>query len=160
MTSCRAPRFYLFEGLVEPAVTESSQGPLLIAAPPTFIAPTDNGLSALADEIDDAPAAEKYGEDCTIAMVVRRAELRRSTNGWTSSRAATAADVVHASMATFNKHFIQQFFDPMTAYTGRAKYILGEFGIGFALVVAVSAAYFWTRRAETTRCRCVMEAEN
>jgi len=41
--------------------------------------------------------------------------------------------ILHAS----NNHFIQQFFDPMTAYTGRAKYILGEFGIGFTLVVAV-----------------------
>ena len=29
----------------------------------------------------------------------------------------------------------------MTAYTGRTKYILGEFGIGFTLVVAVLAAY-------------------
>jgi hypothetical protein len=36
----------------------------------------------------------------------------------------------------------------MTAYTGRAKYILGEFGIGFTLVVAGLAAYFWMRRAE------------
>jgi len=30
----------------------------------------------------------------------------------------------------------------MTAYTGRTKYILGEFGIGLTLVVAVLAAYF------------------
>jgi hypothetical protein len=41
----------------------------------------------------------------------------------------------------------------MTAYTGRAKYILGEFGIGFTLVVAVIAAYFWTRRAEVAQPR-------
>ncbi len=52
-----------------------------------------------------------------------------------------------------SNHFIQQFFDPMTAYTGSAKYILGEFGIGFTLVVAVMAAYFWTRRAEVARLR-------
>jgi uncharacterized protein len=52
--------------------------------------------------------------------------------------------ILHAS----SNHFIQQFFDPMTAYTGRTKYILGEFGIGFTLVVGVLAGYFWTRRAE------------
>lgn len=55
--------------------------------------------------------------------------------------------ILHAS----NNHFIQQFFDPMTAYNGRTKYILGEFGIGFTLVVAMLAAYFWTRRAELPR---------
>jgi len=52
--------------------------------------------------------------------------------------------ILHAS----SNHFIQQFFDPMIMYTGSAKYILGEFGIGFTLVVAMLAAYFWTRRAE------------
>jgi membrane protease YdiL (CAAX protease family) len=55
--------------------------------------------------------------------------------------------ILHAS----NNHFIQHFFDPMTAYTGRTKYILGEFGIGFTLVVAVLAAYFWMRRAEVVQ---------
>jgi uncharacterized protein len=55
--------------------------------------------------------------------------------------------ILHAS----SNHFIQQFFDPMTAYTGRTKYILGEFGIGFTLVVAVLAAYFWMRRAEVAQ---------
>ena len=55
--------------------------------------------------------------------------------------------ILHAS----SNHFIQQFFDPMTAYTGRTKYILGEFGIGFTLVVAVLAACFWMRRAEVAQ---------
>ena len=55
--------------------------------------------------------------------------------------------ILHAS----SNHFIQQFFDPMTAYTRRTKYILGEFGIGFTLVVAVLAAYFWMRRAEVVQ---------
>jgi membrane protease YdiL (CAAX protease family) len=55
--------------------------------------------------------------------------------------------ILHAS----SNHFIQQFFDPMTAYTGRTKYILGEFGIEFTLVVAVLAAYFWIRRAEVAQ---------
>ena len=52
--------------------------------------------------------------------------------------------ILHAS----HNHFIQHFFDPMTAPTDRTKYFLGEFGIGFTLVVAVLAAYFWMRRAE------------
>jgi membrane protease YdiL (CAAX protease family) len=55
--------------------------------------------------------------------------------------------ILHA----FHNHFIQQFFDPMTAYTGRTKYILGEFGIAFTLVVGVLAAYLWTRRAEVAQ---------
>ena len=55
--------------------------------------------------------------------------------------------ILHAS----SNHVIQQFFDPMTANTGRTKYILGEFGIGFTFVVAVLAAYFWMRRAEVAQ---------
>jgi len=39
------------------------------------------------------------------------------------------------------------------AGTGRAKYILGEFGIGFNLVMAVLATYFWMRRAEVVQPR-------
>jgi membrane protease YdiL (CAAX protease family) len=57
--------------------------------------------------------------------------------------------ILHAS----SNHFIQHFFDPMTAYTGRTKYILGEFGIGFTLVVAMLAAYFWMRRGEVAQPR-------
>jgi len=57
------------------------------------------------------------------------------------------AVILHAS----NNHFIQQFFDPLTAYTSATKYVVGEFGIGFTLVVAVFAAYFWRRRAEVGR---------
>ena len=59
------------------------------------------------------------------------------------------AVILHAA----SNHFIQHFFDPMTTYTGNAKYILGEFGIGFTLVVALLAAYFWSRRAEVEQDR-------
>jgi membrane protease YdiL (CAAX protease family) len=52
--------------------------------------------------------------------------------------------ILHAS----SNRVIQHFFDPMTAYTGRSKYVLGEFGVGFTVVVAILAAYFWMRRAE------------
>ena len=57
------------------------------------------------------------------------------------------AVILHAS----SNRFIQHFFDPMTDYSGRTKYILGEFGIAFTITVAVLAAYFWTRRAEVTQ---------
>ncbi len=60
--------------------------------------------------------------------------------------------VLHAC----SNHVIQRFFDPMTAYSGRARYIVGEFGIGFTLVVAVLAAYFWMRRAEVAQPRAVV----
>ena len=54
--------------------------------------------------------------------------------------------ILHAS----NNRFIQHFFDPLIAHNDRTRHILGEFGIGFTLVVAVFAAYFWTRRAEVS----------
>jgi membrane protease YdiL (CAAX protease family) len=52
--------------------------------------------------------------------------------------------------ATSNR-LIQHFFDPMTTDTGRTKYISGEFGIAFTVVVALLAAYFWSRRGEVSR---------
>jgi membrane protease YdiL (CAAX protease family) len=59
------------------------------------------------------------------------------------------AVILHAS----SNRLIQHFFDPMTAYTSRTRYILGEFGIGFTLVVTVLAVYFWSRRAELDQPR-------
>jgi len=64
--------------------------------------------------------------------------------------------ILHAS----SNHFIQQFFDPMTSYTGNAKYILGEFGIGMTVVVAVLAFYFWTRRAEVAQPQTSLSARS
>lgn len=52
--------------------------------------------------------------------------------------------ILHAA----SNQLIQGFFDPMTDYSGRAKYIVGEFGIESTLVIAAVAAYFWMRRAE------------
>ena len=54
------------------------------------------------------------------------------------------AVILHAA----NNRFIQHFFDSITAYNGNAKYILGEFGIGFTVVAALLAVYFWLRRGE------------
>jgi hypothetical protein len=53
----------------------------------------------------------------------------------------------------FEQSFHPTVLRPDAAYTGRTKYILGEFGIGFTLVVAMLAAYFWTRRAEVERAQ-------
>jgi len=61
------------------------------------------------------------------------------------------AVILHAS----SNHFIQHFFDPMTAYAGNAKYILGEFGIGLTLTAAMLAVYFWMRRAEVEQLTAV-----
>jgi membrane protease YdiL (CAAX protease family) len=54
--------------------------------------------------------------------------------------------LLHAS----HNLFIQAFFDPITADTGRTKYITGEFGAALAVTVIVLAAYFWTRRGEVS----------
>ena len=42
--------------------------------------------------------------------------------------------------------FIQSLFDPITADTGRTRYVVGEFGAGLASVSIAFAIYFWTRR--------------
>jgi membrane protease YdiL (CAAX protease family) len=52
--------------------------------------------------------------------------------------------LLHAS----HNLFIQAFFDPITADTGRTKYVIGEFGAALPIVVVVLAVYFWTRRGE------------
>ena len=57
--------------------------------------------------------------------------------------------ILHAA----SNRFIQRFFDPMTADTGSTKYITGEFGIALTPVVALLAAYFWTRRGEVAHTR-------
>jgi CAAX protease family protein len=54
--------------------------------------------------------------------------------------------LLHAS----HNLFIQAFFDPLTADTGRTKYVIGEFGAALPIAVIILAAYFWTRRAEVS----------
>jgi hypothetical protein len=61
----------------------------------------------------------------------------KSRNLWTCT-------VLHAS----HNLFIQRFFDPMTADTGRTRYFIGEFGAVLPLVTIGFAFYFWTRRHE------------
>jgi uncharacterized protein len=52
--------------------------------------------------------------------------------------------LLHAS----HNLFIQAFFDPITADTGRTPWITGEFGAALPLTTAAMAIYIWTRRAE------------
>lgn len=44
--------------------------------------------------------------------------------------------------------FIQGLFTPLTADTGLTSYVIGEFGIGLALVALLVAWLFWRRRGE------------
>ena len=86
----------------------------------------------------------------------RRGLIRLRQNGRPHSDVRedhSSKSVEPKARCTASNHFIQQFFDPMTAYTGRTKYILSEFGIAFTLVVGVLGAYFWTRRAEVGQPR-------
>lgn len=83
-----------------------------------------------------------YSLTCFTVMVVELgfifAWLRlRSGSLWTGA-------VLHAS----HNLFIQAFFDPMTADTGRTKYVIGEFGAALPVTLLVLAVYFWTRRGE------------
>jgi membrane protease YdiL (CAAX protease family) len=83
-----------------------------------------------------------YGLTCFSVMVISLgfvfAWMRlKSGSLWTGV-------LLHAS----HNLFIQAFFDPVTADTGRTKYITGEFGAALALTTIAVAVYFWTRRAE------------
>jgi membrane protease YdiL (CAAX protease family) len=64
------------------------------------------------------------------------------------------AVILHAA----SNHFIQWFFEPMTDYSGRAKYIVGEFGIGSTIVIVVPAVYFGLRRAEVAQPQQLFES--
>jgi membrane protease YdiL (CAAX protease family) len=83
-----------------------------------------------------------YSLTCFTVMVVELgfvfAWMRlKSGSLWTGA-------LLHAS----HNLFIQAFFDPITADTGRTKYVTGEFGAALAVTLLVLAVYFWTRRGE------------
>jgi membrane protease YdiL (CAAX protease family) len=85
-----------------------------------------------------------YGLTCFTVMVIGLgfifAWLRlKSGSLWT-------AVLLHGS----HNLFVQAFFDPITADTGRTKYIIGEFGAALPITVALVAVYFWKRRREIT----------
>jgi len=85
-----------------------------------------------------------YGLTCFTAMVIALsfvfAWMRlKSGSLWTGV-------LLHAS----HNLFIQGFFDPITADTGRTKYVTGEFGAALAITVVPIAVYFWLRRGEVS----------
>ncbi|MGB6874562.1 MAG: type II CAAX endopeptidase family protein [Candidatus Acidiferrales bacterium] len=44
--------------------------------------------------------------------------------------------------------FIQSFFDPLTRATMATKYLIGEFGVGLAIVAVIVAVIFYEKRGE------------
>lgn len=83
-----------------------------------------------------------YELACFTVMIVSSSFIfawirLKSGNLWTCM-------FLHAS----HNLFIQRFFDPMTADTGRTRYFTSEFGIALPLVTICFAFYFWTRRHE------------
>ncbi len=59
------------------------------------------------------------------------------------------AVILHAS----HNAFIQAIFNPLTGNTGPTPYVIGEFGIGLALVMVVIAFLFWQRRSKLPAIR-------
>jgi len=83
-----------------------------------------------------------YGLTCFTVMVVSGSFIftwmrLKSGSLWTGV-------LLHAS----HNLFIQSFFDPLTTDTGRTRYVIGEFGVGLALVSLLFALYLWSRRHE------------
>lgn len=83
-----------------------------------------------------------YGLSCFTVMVIGLsfvfAWMRlKSGSLWTGV-------LLHAS----HNLFIQAFFDPITADTGKTRYVIGEFGAALAIASILLGTYFWTRRCE------------
>ncbi|MGY2131103.1 CPBP family intramembrane glutamic endopeptidase [Hymenobacter sp. HD11105] len=83
-----------------------------------------------------------YGLACFTTMVVSISFIftwfrLKSNSLWTGA-------LLHAS----HNLFIQSFFSPLTADTGRTNYYSGEFGIVVPVICIFFALYFWRRRGE------------
>jgi uncharacterized protein len=93
-------------------------------------------------DYNNAGAPRWYGLLCFATLVVAIsfvfAWLRlKSGSLWT-------ATILHAA----HNAFIQAFFTPLTADTGRTAYFFDEFGLLLALAGIVTAWLFWRKRAE------------
>jgi membrane protease YdiL (CAAX protease family) len=98
-------------------------------------------LILLAD-YNNAGASTWYGLVCFTVMVIgisfAFAWLRlKSGSLWT-------AVLLHAS----HNLFIQALFTPLTGKTNLTPYVIGEFGLGLALVALMVAYLFWRKRGE------------
>ena len=84
-----------------------------------------------------------YGLTCFTLLVTGITFLF----GWMRLRSGSlwTGMVLHAS----HNLFIQSFFDPITRDTGSTRYIIGEFGVGLALVGFAFMVYFgWLQKAD------------
>ena len=86
-----------------------------------------------------------YGLICFTVMVISMSFVftwfrLKSNSLWTGV-------MLHAS----HNLFIQGFFTPITTNTGKTPYFIDEFGCVLAVVTAILAIYFWTRRKELTQ---------
>ncbi len=83
-----------------------------------------------------------YGLTCFTVMVVSSSFIYtwmrlKSGSLWTGV-------LLHAS----HNLFIQSFFTPITADTGRTPWVIDEFGVALPLVSVAFGVYFWLRRGE------------
>jgi membrane protease YdiL (CAAX protease family) len=83
-----------------------------------------------------------FGLTCFTVMVVSISFVftwfrLKSGSLWTGA-------ILHAS----HNLFIQAFFTPMTADTGKTKYYIDEFGVVIPVICLITAIYFWSRRGE------------
>ena len=81
----------------------------------------------------NAGTDKRFAIACFTVMVVAMSYVSgylrmRSGSVWPSV-------LIHATHNTF----IQGLFDPLTAATGRAKYVTSEFGLGMALTIGIAA---------------------
>jgi hypothetical protein len=49
--------------------------------------------------------------------------------------------------------FIQRFFEPLTVYNNKTKYVAGEFGAALGAIAILLAVYLWKRRDEVEPAR-------
>ena len=90
----------------------------------------------------NAPTNRWYSMGCFTVMIVSTSFMF----AWLrlKSRSLWPAAVLHAS----HNLFIQTVFDNVMRDTGKTLWYTTEFGAALAVVTAVFAVYFWTRRAE------------
>ena len=90
----------------------------------------------------DAATPKTVALVCFTLMVVADSFIL----GWLRLKSGSLwpCAILHAS----HNLFIQHIFDAMTAQTGTAVYLTGEFGAGMILTTAAVAIWLWTRRGE------------
>jgi membrane protease YdiL (CAAX protease family) len=90
----------------------------------------------------DSAATHLFAVVCFTLMVVAMSFIL----GWLRLKSGSLwpCAILHAS----HNLFIQHIFDGMTAQTGPAVYVTGEFGAGMIATTAAFAIWLWGRRGE------------